>query len=117
MAKRSKPKAGKAAPRRGSKRTSPLLDPSVLLAASHPLGRVGALLLLQALEWQSMALDLYARALQTGSLDAPVEDQLRQGARAMLGAYLDLVKSIPEHRGRLVQRQTEIVSAMAEAVD
>jgi hypothetical protein len=78
---------------------------------------VGALLLLQALEWQSMALDLYGHALASGSLDAPVEDQLRQGARAMLGAYLDLVKSIPEHRGRFVQRQTEIVRAMVEAVD
>jgi len=116
MAKRSRAKAGSAASARRPNRKRPLLDPTVLLAASHPLGRVGALLFLQALEWQSMALDVYGRALRAGSMDASVEDQLRQGARVMLGAYLDLVKTTPEYRERLVLRQTEIVKAMGEAL-
>ena len=93
------------------------LDPSALLDRAHPLGRVSALLLLQGLEWQSAALEVYRRALQDGAFDAPVEDHLRKVARSLMSAYLEFVKSLPERRERLVAQQSELVKAVSEAIE
>ena len=93
------------------------LDPSALLDGTHPFGRVTRLLLLQSLEWQSAALDVYRRALQEGAFDAPVEDHLRKMARSLMSAYLELVKSLPERRERLLAEHAELVKAFSEAID
>ncbi len=94
-----------------------LLDPSALLDRTRPLGRVTALLLLQSLEWQSAVLEVYRRALQDGAFDAPVEDHLRKVARSLMSGYLELVKSLPERRERLVAQHSELVKAVSEAIE
>lgn len=94
-----------------------LLDPSALFDRTHPLGRVTALLLLQSLEWQSAALEVYRRALQDGAFDAPVEEHLRKVARSLMSAYLEVVKSAPERRERLIAQHSEWVKAVSEAIE
>jgi hypothetical protein len=93
-------------------------DHAMRLGSGHPLGRLTMLFALQALEWQSVALQLYHRALREGVFDAPpVDDHLRKVARTLMSAYLDLVKSAPERRERLLAGQAELVQALSEAVE
>jgi hypothetical protein len=92
-------------------------DFSALLDPAHPLGRLGTLVLMQGLEWQSAALGLYRRALQEGSLDAPVEDRLRSIARSMMGMYLEFVKSIPERREQLIAQHSDLAQAFSDALE
>src|SRR5262245_3033747 len=93
-----------------------ILDPATCFDRSHPLGRLGTLLLLQAFEWQSVVLDLHRQALRDSTFDEPVEDHLRTVARTAMGAYLEFVKSIPERRERLALAQSQIADALAEAI-
>lgn len=94
-------------------------DHAMRLGSGHPLGRLTMLFALQALDWQSVALQLYQRALREGVFDAPpvVDDHLRKVARTLMSAYLDLVKSAPERRERLLAGQAELVQALSEAVE
>jgi hypothetical protein len=94
-----------------------LLEPSAMLDRAHPLGLVTSLVVLQSLEWQSAALEVYRRALQSGAFDAPVEDHLRKMARGLMEAYLELVKSLPERRERLIAQHSELVEAVSEAIE
>ena len=113
---------GRARQRRGSARAGHssadgLFDPSVLFDRTHPLGRVTALLLLQALEWQAALLDVYRRALDEGAFDAAVEDQMRKMARNLMAAYLEVLKTTPERRERLMEQHAEMVKAMADTIE
>ena len=94
-----------------------LFDPFGLLDPSHPFQRMTALFLLQALEWQSAFLDVYRRALQDGPVDVPVEDHLRDVARRLMTAYLEVVKSLPERRERLAAQHFELLNAVSETID
>jgi hypothetical protein len=92
-------------------------DRALEFGPDHPLGRLVMLFLLQALEWQAMTLKFYQQALREGAFDAPVEEQLRKMARTMMTGYLDVVKSTPEWRERLLAGQIELAGALAAAVD
>jgi hypothetical protein len=103
--------------RAGQSSADGLFDPSALFDRAHPLGRVTALLLLQALEWQAALLDVYRRVLDEGAFDAPVEDQMRKVARNLMAAYLEVLKTMPERRARLMEQHAEMVKAMAKTVE
>jgi hypothetical protein len=94
-----------------------LLERFIPALLDRSLTRVGELFLLQALEWQSMVLDLYRHALKEGAFDVPIEDHLRATARSMLRSYLDLVKTIPEQREHLLTLQAELAKGFTDAVD
>lgn len=83
----------------------------------HPLGRLSVAFMVQTLEWQSMLLEVYQRVLREGALDAPTEEQLRKMARSMMSAYLDLARSAPERRERLLAGQAELARALADTIE
>jgi hypothetical protein len=97
--------------------TSDFLDPTKLLDPSHPLGRLSALLLTQLLELQAVLLRSYQRAFQELSLSGSLDDHLRQVARASTSVYLEFVKSIPEHRERLLAMHSPLVKTYLETIE
>ena len=98
-------------------RLTAVLYQAALLGRHHPLGRLCVAYMLQTLEWQSMFLEIYQRMLRDGVLDSPTNEQLRGIARSMMTAYLDLAKSAPERRERLLMGQTELARALFEAIE
>jgi len=94
-----------------------VLDQILQMGHGHPLGQLGLLFLLQALEWQSAALDIYQRVLREGLLDVPAEEQARTIARSAMSAYLEFVKSAPERRERLLAGQAELARSLSAAVE
>ena len=93
------------------------LHHAVLLGKHHPLGRLSLAFVVQTLEWQSMFLEVYQRVVREGAFDAPTEEQLRKMTRSMMSAYLELAKSAPERRERLLAGQAELAQALAEAIE
>jgi hypothetical protein len=93
------------------------LHHAVLFGKHHPLGRLSLAFVVHTLEWQSMLLEVYQRVLREGAFDAPTEEQLRKMARSMMSAYLELAKSAPERRERLLAGQAELAQALAEAIE
>jgi hypothetical protein len=89
----------------------------LLLGPGDPLRRLTTLFLLQLVDWHSAVLEFYQRALRDGCFDGPAEDYLRKMARTMMGAYLDLVKSAPERRERLLAGQAELARVLSETLD
>lgn len=98
-------------------RLTRLLQQAVLLGRHHPLGRLYIAYLLQTLEWQSMFLEIYQRLLRDGAFDPTSDEHLRRMTRSMMTAYLDLAKSAPERRERLLGSQTELARMLSEAID
>jgi hypothetical protein len=94
-----------------------VLQHAALLGRHHPLGRLATVVVLQTLEWQALVLDAYQRMLRDGALDTPTEEQLRRMARSMMSVYLDLAKSAPERRERLLAGQAELTQAFADAIE
>ncbi len=90
---------------------APLLDPS------QPVGRLSALLLSQFLEGPAMVLRSYQRALDECSPNASPEDQVRQVARAMMGAYLEMAMKLPEHRERLLATHSVFVKTCLDTIE
>ena len=98
-------------------RVAQVLHQAVLLGRHHPLGRLYVTYMLQMLEWQSMFLEIYQRTLRDAPLDPSTDEHLRRMARSAMTAYLDLAKSAPERRERLLAGQTELARALSEAIE
>jgi hypothetical protein len=83
----------------------------------QPTGRLSALLLSQFLEGPAVVLRSYQRALEECSPSASPEDQARQVARAMMGAYLEMAMKLPEHRERLFLTHSVFVKICLDAIE
>jgi hypothetical protein len=92
-------------------------DPGALFGSEEPLARLGRAFALLALEWQSVALEAYRGALRGMVSTAPPDDQLRAMVRSMMAVYLDLVKSAPERRERLLAAHAELAATLSAAVE
>ena len=88
-----------------------------LLDPSNPFARMYAVFLRQLFEPQRLFLESLQKALGERSLNEAAEDHLRRMTKAMMGAYLDVTKSMPLHRERLADMRTNGIQTYLEAVD
>jgi hypothetical protein len=87
-----------------------------LLESALPLSRLYITWLQQFLEPQRVLLEWYRKAIADRSLSEPADEYMRRLVKAMMAAYLDLVKSFPEQRDRFTGMRSDAVKAYLDAI-
>ena len=88
-----------------------------LLSPSQPFGHASGLLLAQLLEWQALFLRSYQEAFRKHSPAAPLDEQLRFMARAMMATYLEIAKSIPDSREKILTTHAAFVESSLDTIE
>lgn len=88
-----------------------------LLTLAQPVGRASGPVVLQFLEWQTLFLRAYQEAFRAHPPTAPLDEYLRLVARAMMGTYLEVAKTMPESREKMLAAHAAFVANSLETIE